>query len=206
MSWQASAYVSKLTTTPTGDKLTRSEKLLALLLADRHNPDYDIAWPSVTKLATEALLSERRTRDLLHSLERKGVISIERRWVGPQQCATNLYRFPGLVLQGGGAISSPRRKSSPARHCPRVGHSSLPQGGAIAPAPEPAVNRQRTDMDPAAIAAETHDHDREAMPITEVHALVNAFLGQHDMPQPVRDIEARQAELRRQAEALAAKG
>ena len=63
MSWQATAYISELTITPTGDKLTRSEKLLALLLANRHNPDYDIAWPSVTKLAAEALLSERRTRD-----------------------------------------------------------------------------------------------------------------------------------------------
>jgi Helix-turn-helix domain len=145
MSWQATAYISELTITPTGDKLTRSEKLLALLLANRHNPDYDIAWPSVTKLAAEALLSERRTRDLLHSLAHKGVITIERRWVGPQQCATNLYRFPGLVPQGGGAISSPRRKSSPAQHFPRVGQSSLPQGGAIAVAPELSINLYRTE-------------------------------------------------------------
>jgi Helix-turn-helix domain len=145
MSWQASAYVSKLITTASGEKLTRSEKILALLLADRHNPDYDIAWPSVRKLAEEALMSERRARDLLHSLERKGVIRIERRWIGPQQCATNLYRFPALASQGGGAISSPRRKSSPARDFPRVGQSSLPQGGAIASAEEPPMNHHRTD-------------------------------------------------------------
>jgi hypothetical protein len=43
MSWQATAYVSKLITTPNGEKLTQSEKILALLLADRHNTDYDIA-------------------------------------------------------------------------------------------------------------------------------------------------------------------
>jgi hypothetical protein len=145
MSWQASAYISKLIVAPNGEKLTRSEKLLALLLADRHNPDYDIAWPSVTKLAAEAMLSERRARDLLHSLAKKGVITIERRWVGPQQCDTNLYRFPGLTSQGGGAISSPRRKLAPAHHCPRVGQPSLPQGGAIATAPKPSMNLQRTD-------------------------------------------------------------
>jgi Helix-turn-helix domain len=152
MSWQASAYVSMLITTPSGEQLTRSEKILALLLADRHNVDYDIAWPSVRKLAEQALMSERRARDLLHSLERKGVITIERRWVGPQQCATNLYRFPGLASQGGGAMTAPRWKSSPARHFPRVGQSSLPQGGAIAVAEEPSVNRQVTDTAATLIA------------------------------------------------------
>ena len=135
MSWQATAYVSELTRCPNGEPLTRSEKLLALLLANRHNPDFDIAWPSIPRLAEEALLSERRTRDLVHSLERKGVITIERRWKGPQQCDNNVYRFPGLVRRGGGAISSPPR--------PR----SFPRGGAIAIAPEPSLNRNRTDSE-----------------------------------------------------------
>jgi hypothetical protein len=107
--------------------------------------DYEIAWLSVPKLAKEAMLSERRTRDLLHSLERKGVITIERRWVGPQQCATNLYRFPGLTRQGGGATASPRKRSAPAAHIPRVGQSSVPQGGATAIALEPLANQQLTD-------------------------------------------------------------
>jgi hypothetical protein len=197
MSWEASAYVSKLITTPSGEKLTRSEKILALLLADRHNIDYDIAWPSVRKLAEQALMSERRARDLLHSLERKGVITIERRWLGPQQCATNLYRFPGLPLQGGGAIAAPRRKSSPARHCPRVGQASLPQGGAIAVAEEPTLNRHLTDT-----PRRDRDEAQDAPTPAEVHALVEAFLGTHTLPSTTTDVEARKSVLRRQAAQL----
>jgi hypothetical protein len=146
MSWQATAYVSELTTTPSGDTLTRSEKLLALLLANRHNPDYDIAWPSVPNLAKEALMSVRMVQYALQSLERKGVITIERRWKGPSQCDTNIYRFPGLDRQGGGAMRAPGKTSSPARSCTRVVQPGVHQGGARVVAPEPAVNPERTDM------------------------------------------------------------
>ena len=137
MSWQATAYVSELTTTASGERLTRSEKLLALLLANRHNPDYDIAWPSVARLADEAMMSVRMVQYALKSLEKKGVITIERRWIGPSQCDTNVYRFPGLPSRGGGATVAPGRMSSPA--------ISLHQGGAMIVAPEPAVNRQIPD-------------------------------------------------------------
>jgi Helix-turn-helix domain len=137
MSWQATAYVSELTVTPTGDTLTRSEKLLALLLANRHNPDSHIAWPSVRRLADEALLSVRMVQYCLKSLEKKGVITIERRWIGPSQCGPNGYRFPGLPSRGGGATVAPGRMSSPAIR--------LHQGGAMMVAPEPAVNPEQTE-------------------------------------------------------------
>jgi hypothetical protein len=145
MSWQATAYISELTITPTGDKLTRSEKLLALLLANRHNPDYDIAWPSIPRLAQEALLSVRMVQYALQSLEKKGVISIERRWKGPQECDTNVYRFPGLASQRGGARVAPGRRSSPAADCTRVVQSAVHQGGATMFAPELSMNLHRTE-------------------------------------------------------------
>ena len=149
MSWQATAYISELTITPTGDKLTRSEKLLALLLANRHNPDYDIAWPSIPRLAQEALLSVRMVQYALQSLEKKGVITIERRWKGPSQCDTNVYRFPGLASQRGGARIAPGRRSSPAADCTRVVQGSVHQGGARMVAPKPALNRHRTENERA---------------------------------------------------------
>jgi hypothetical protein len=149
MSWQATAYVSELTITPTGDKLTRSEKLLALLLANRHNPDYDIAWPSIPRLAQEALLSVRMVQYALQSLEKKGVITIERRWKGPSQCDTNVYRFPGLASQRAGARIAPGWKSSPAADCTRVVQGSMHQGGARMVAPQPAVNQYGTENERA---------------------------------------------------------
>ncbi|MDQ3831304.1 MAG: helix-turn-helix domain-containing protein [Candidatus Tectomicrobia bacterium] len=145
MSWQATAYVSELTTTSSAERLTRSEKLLALLLAKRHNPDYDIAWPSVARLADEAMMSVRMVQYALKSLQKKGVITIECRWIGPSQCDTNVYRFPGLPSRGGGATVAPGRMSSPAIRLHQGGAETLHQGGAMIVAPEPAVNRQITD-------------------------------------------------------------
>jgi Helix-turn-helix domain len=145
MSWQATAYVSELTTTPSGERLTRSEKLLALLLANRHNPDYGYAWPKVSTLAQDAMMSVRMVQYALKSLERKGVITIERRWIGPQQCDTNAYRFPGLTSQGGGAMAAPGQMSPPATDFTRVVQSFVHQGGARAIAPKPVVNRERTE-------------------------------------------------------------
>lgn len=145
MSWQATAYVSELTTTPSGERLTRSEKLLALLLANRHNPDYDIAWPSVARLADEAMMSVRMVQYCLKSLEKKGVITIERRWFGPSQCDTNVYRFPGLPSRGGGATIAPGKMSTPAIRLHQGGAETLHQGGALMVAPKPAVNQEQTE-------------------------------------------------------------
>jgi hypothetical protein len=119
--------------------------LLALLLANRHNPDYDIAWPSIPRLAQEALLSVRMVQYALQSLEKKGVITIERRWKGPSQCDTNVYRFPGLASQRGGATVAPGRESSPAADCTRVVQALVHQGGAKMVAPEPSCNHYVTE-------------------------------------------------------------
>jgi Helix-turn-helix domain len=135
MSWQATAYVSELTLTPSGERLTRSEKLVAMMLANRHNPDYGYAWPKVATLAKDALLSVRMVQYCLKSLEKKGVITIERRWKGPCECDTNAYRFPAMA--GGGAAVAPGMTSSPA--------DGLHQGGARAVAPKPTRNRHQTD-------------------------------------------------------------
>ena len=142
MSWQATVYVSGLITCPNGETITRSEKFLALLLANRHNPDHDTAWPSIARLAKEALMNDRTIQRLLKSLEYKGVISREYRFKGPSEYDTTIYRFPGLSPHGGGGNLSPGRMSSPGREAIRGGGAITPPGGGTVLSPEPAVNRQ----------------------------------------------------------------
>ncbi len=93
MSWKATAYVKELCTAPNGQEITRSEKLVMFILADCYHPDYNRAWPSITRLATASLMSTRNVRRVLRSLQSKGAVEItESRGLGH----TNSYRFPGF--------------------------------------------------------------------------------------------------------------
>lgn len=94
MSRRATAWAKQVTVSPTGATITRSEKLLLLCIADYHNPSYGFAWPSLGRLATESMLSERQTRNLLRSLETKGFIATEHR-IGE----TSRYRLPAMPGQ-----------------------------------------------------------------------------------------------------------
>lgn len=92
MSWKASAHVKEQTHAPNGKKLTRSEKFLMLILADYYNDEQQAAWPSIPRLAKDALMSERQARRVIHSLEKKQVLLVSRRAPKP-----NFYRFTGLL-------------------------------------------------------------------------------------------------------------
>lgn len=72
MSWKASGWAKGVS------GISRSEKLLLLILADYYNDEAKAAWPSISTLATEALMSERHVQRLLDSLAAKGVIQISR--------------------------------------------------------------------------------------------------------------------------------
>jgi hypothetical protein len=161
MSWQATAYISDLTVSPTGERLTRSEKLLAPLLANRHNPDAQIAWPSVPNLAKDAMMSDRTVQRLLKSLEAKGVIAREYRWKGPRECDTTLYRFPGLDREGGGDRMSPGKISSPDRSVTRVVATRCHQGGDTTVSGKPSMNPQITDNNPCAHEQEWEEEWRQ---------------------------------------------
>jgi hypothetical protein len=91
MSWHATAWAKAQTVAPSGDRITRSEKLLLLCIADYHNAEKGYAWPSVDRLATEAMMSDRHVRNLLNSLTRKGLVEVEHR-TGD----TNRYRLPAM--------------------------------------------------------------------------------------------------------------
>lgn len=129
MSWRLMSAVWDLT-----DGIKSSEKWLLFTLAYKHNDETGRCNPSVTYLAKHCRLSERRTRDMLHSLERKGFIKVLRVKAERGDYTSNQYDLSSL---GGGAIIAPPLFSDEAADCPRVGQSSavplgqlLPQGGA----------------------------------------------------------------------------
>jgi hypothetical protein len=74
MSWQASGYVKGLKRCPDGARLSSGQKLLALILADYHNPARRAAWPSIARLAEEALTSQSQIKRELNYLEEHLVI------------------------------------------------------------------------------------------------------------------------------------
>ena len=61
-----------------------------MILSSYYNEKQKIAWPSVTTLADDALMSERNCRYLLRSLEAKGLIKTE--FGGGDK--SNWYRLP----------------------------------------------------------------------------------------------------------------
>lgn len=108
VSWKASAYVKELIRAPNGDRITRSEKLLLLVIADSYNDDESGARPSIHTLAEQTLLSARRVRELQRSSERKGVLSIASRQRSDGGSMQNFYSLPGLRNSQGEA-ANPRR-------------------------------------------------------------------------------------------------
>lgn len=98
MSWAATAYVKDLQTTPDGQRLTRSEKLILFVLADYSDPDTGCAWPSFETLAEKALMSRSSAFATIRSLRDKGMIEVEQRRSG-QRRASNRYRILGVAAQ-----------------------------------------------------------------------------------------------------------
>jgi Helix-turn-helix domain/DnaA N-terminal domain len=126
MSWQACYYAKKLRAAPNGERITAYEKLVLLHLADAHNEERGIAWPSEPTIAEDCAVCLRQVQNLLHSLERKGVIRILRpEKNGRGRCLR--YRFPELDAQAEkGAPNSPlvsQRRKMQERRIERLGNT-----------------------------------------------------------------------------------
>ncbi len=101
MSWRASAYVKGLVVCPNGERLSRTEKLVALVLADSHQDKAKACtFPSVKMIAEDSLMDPRVCRRVLAALERKGVIVRDRPEAQGRGQLT-FYRFPELDGKGG---------------------------------------------------------------------------------------------------------
>lgn len=93
MSWQATAYVKTLSVSPSGHKITRSEKLLLMILADSIDPHSGWAWPSMALLAEESLFAERQIRRIIARMESNGFLEVQHA-VGGRR--SNRYRIIGV--------------------------------------------------------------------------------------------------------------
>jgi hypothetical protein len=100
VSWQATAKIAEIT-----DGISRSEKLLLLVLANRHNIDTGRCDASVPRIAAEALMTERTAHRALDRLERKGMLVVERRAGRTNQyllvCVGELSRRTPDISRGG---------------------------------------------------------------------------------------------------------
>jgi hypothetical protein len=89
---KAVGYVKEMLVAPSGEALTPAEKLVALVIADYYNAELGYAYPSMERLAAEALVGDRHCRRIVKQLEAKGVLAIRQ---GGGRFA-NRYAFPGL--------------------------------------------------------------------------------------------------------------
>ncbi|HZL68523.1 MAG TPA: helix-turn-helix domain-containing protein [Candidatus Limnocylindrales bacterium] len=155
VSFDSIARAKAAVVAPNGERITRSEKLVLLNLADFANAKRGgIAWPSVPTLAELSLMSERQCRNVIRSLTRKGCITCEHRKspVNPRANLPNYYRVivgQELPHGAGNELSQVGKKS--AVH----GETGCPRGGAVAIAGKPAVRtvRKQPLIKPAADAA-----------------------------------------------------
>lgn len=117
MSWKATAAVKEIC-----EGITRSEKMLLLILAECHNAETGRCTPSVRYLAKYCLMSERQAVRLLASLETRGFISTEQRFGRDGRQTSNAYTLPCIR---GDTMSGGRVKSD------------VTQEGELAVSPEP---------------------------------------------------------------------
>jgi hypothetical protein len=137
LSWRASAFVKPLTKHQDGTPLTAREKLILFVLADSHNDDYDCAWPSVRRAASQSLTSTSRFMDLIKRMESRGTIRIER-----HEGKSNRYYFSGLFRGSEQSRKTPFRGSE--HTVPTRSEHTVP----IAIGTEPPSSLQGTDIPP----------------------------------------------------------
>ena len=97
MSHQASAYVKGLLR----DQVTRPQKLLLMVLADYHNTETQLSYPSLERLALESLVDERAARRILNELEGR----IIERVPGQGRGNHTAYRFIAIDKEIGGYVT-----------------------------------------------------------------------------------------------------
>jgi hypothetical protein len=101
MSIRATLYAKELRICPSGEPVSKLEKLVLYALADYHQDKFgNHTFPSVGSLADESLMDDRSCRRILASLERKGVITREH---GDRQGRGHVtfYLFCELDSKGG---------------------------------------------------------------------------------------------------------
>ena len=102
MSLKATARAKEISLSPTGEKITRTEKLLLMVMSDHHNTHQGFFYASNRLLAQEALLSLRQFQRLASSLEKKGIVKTE---TGLGRGNLTGYSFPWLTPKKGDVMT-----------------------------------------------------------------------------------------------------
>ena len=97
-------WARKVTHGVNGEKVSATEKVILLLLADYPNAGEQESWPLISTLAGESCLSERSVRYALKGLKDKGLISIRYIKVEERTNAANRYR---LLISKNAIVSAP---------------------------------------------------------------------------------------------------
>lgn len=134
MSWAATAFVKKLTHKPDGTPITRSEKMLLIMLSDYYNDEEDMAWPSIPELSKQALISQRQAQRLLHFLAKKKVIKLILRQRRNGGTSSNGYRLLGLRDTPPGDMVAPPDTMTPHDITSPGDTMMSPPGDMVAPA------------------------------------------------------------------------
>lgn len=118
MSLEAVAYAKDLTVMPlTGEALLPSQKLMLMVLADYHNKEERVAYPSMKRLARESLVSRRHVITLLQQCVDGGILAVRKRQRENGGPDTNHYRFlaidPLEPDETGWRRAGPGEESSP---------------------------------------------------------------------------------------------
>lgn len=166
MSWQAAVYVRDLR------GLSSTEKLVALCLALRLEPERGEAWPSLAALAEDASLTKRAVRLTIRALEKRGVLSTETRRDPAGDPTSSTYRFP---LMGVG------------NHVPHLGNDVPHVGNDVPHGGEPRSAGVGNDVPPKRHIEKTIEKTDDP----EIHA-VFAYYCQHIQPQARETPGARQ--------------
>ena len=90
-------WAKKVTCGTGGERITPTEKLVLLLLADYTNAGTGDAWPTVATLAKFSGLCERSVRYALSGLKDKGLLSVRYTKIEDAKNAPNRYRL--LITQ-----------------------------------------------------------------------------------------------------------
>ena len=96
--------------------LPAMQKLVLLLMANRHNNDTGLCMPSHDKLAKDCGMSKSAVKAAIKSLEEKGLLSISHR-AESGVSMSNLYRLNTEITyqapeQGGGAPNDPHSRQT----------------------------------------------------------------------------------------------
>lgn len=138
MSWKLTGKAKDITHGFSGEKLTSTQKLALLILADYASDETLIAWPSMERLAHETLCSSRNMQMVVRQLEEHGLIEIEavagrsnRYFLKIEYADKNTPNFRGENFSG-------------VKHTSQGGEIAISGGYETAISPEPSGTANRT--------------------------------------------------------------